>query len=122
MDTASRKLIQYLTEAHAMEQGLARELQAQILVTPSGRYRTVLERHHDQTREHGRRLRERLNELGAGQSALKTGLPRRWRSPPTRPSSALPSVWMIRRRRAWPPSCATRSRRCSTPCASCCRA
>ena len=74
MDTASRKLIQYLTEAHAMEQGLARELQAQILVTPSGRYRSALESHHDQTREHGRRLRERLDELGAGQSALKTGL------------------------------------------------
>jgi len=74
MDTATNKLIQYLTEAHALEQGLTRELQAQILLTPSGRYRSALESHHDQTREQARRLRERLDELGAGRSLVKTGL------------------------------------------------
>lgn len=74
MDTASNKLIQYLTEAHALEQGVTRDLQAQILVTPSGRYRSALESHHDQTQEQARRLRERLDELGAGRSLLKTGL------------------------------------------------
>lgn len=74
MDTARRKLIQYLTEAHAMELGLARDLQAQVLVTPKGRYRSALERHRKQTDEHAKSVRDRLRELDAGRNLITAGL------------------------------------------------
>lgn len=58
------KLLQYLGEAHAMEAGLARVLQAQIMMTPRGSYRNGLETHLRETREHGQRVRRRMQELG----------------------------------------------------------
>jgi ferritin-like metal-binding protein YciE len=59
-----QKVVQYLDEAHATELALARELQAQIAMTPKGRYRQGLEKHLRETRDHSRRIEERLGELG----------------------------------------------------------
>jgi ferritin-like metal-binding protein YciE len=72
--TAEQKIVQYLNEAHAHEVGLTRVLQAQIAMTPRGDYRKELERHLDETREHARRVEERLGELGEGGNPLQVGL------------------------------------------------
>jgi ferritin-like metal-binding protein YciE len=61
-----QKIVQYLNEAHGSEQALTRQLQAQIAMTPKGRYRNGLETHLDQTRRHAERLEDRLRELGQG--------------------------------------------------------
>jgi ferritin-like metal-binding protein YciE len=64
MHAAQKKVVQYLGEAHATELALVRELQAQIAMTPRGTYRTALERHLRETREHASRISTRLQELG----------------------------------------------------------
>ena len=69
-----QKIVQYLNEAHATELALVRELQAQIAVTPSGRYRKGLEQHLQETREHAQRVEERLGELAQGSSPLQVGV------------------------------------------------
>jgi hypothetical protein len=61
-----QKIIQYLGEAHATEMALTRVLQSQIAMTPRGSYRTALESHLHQTREHAERVQARLRELGSG--------------------------------------------------------
>ncbi|MDQ5831578.1 MAG: ferritin-like domain-containing protein [Actinomycetota bacterium] len=68
------KIVQYLNEAHATELALVRELQAQIAMTPSGRYRNGLEQHLDKTRDHAQRSEERLGELGQGDNPLQLGV------------------------------------------------
>ena len=70
MHAAQKKVVQYLGEAHATEQALARTLQSQIAMTPSGAYRTALEQHLRQTQGHADRVRERLQELGQGGNAF----------------------------------------------------
>ena len=52
MNTAQQKLVQYLNEAHATEQALIRVLQSQIAMAPRGSYRSGLETHLRETREH----------------------------------------------------------------------
>jgi ferritin-like metal-binding protein YciE len=71
---SEQKVIQYLNEAHATEMGLVRVLQAQIAMTPRGTYRSGLERHLGETRDHAERVRARLNELGGAASAVQTGI------------------------------------------------
>ena len=66
MTASQKKIIQYLGEAQASEHGLARVLQSQIAMTPRGAYRTALESHLNQTRDHAARIDERLRELGQG--------------------------------------------------------
>src|SRR3954471_8569497 len=61
-----QKVIQYLGEAHATEMALTRELQSQIAMTPRGSYRSALESHLNDTREHAERVQTRLQELGEG--------------------------------------------------------
>ncbi len=65
-----QKIVQYLNEAHATEQALVRVLQSQIAMTPRGSYRTGLERHLDETRNHADRVARRLQELGEGANPL----------------------------------------------------
>jgi len=66
MTRSREKVLQYLDEAHASEQGLTRVLQSQILMTPKGRYRSALESHLRETRDHARRLELRMAALGKG--------------------------------------------------------
>jgi ferritin-like metal-binding protein YciE len=70
MNTSQKKVVQYLGEAAATEQALVRVLQSQIAMTPRGAYRTALERHLGETREHAARVGERLRELGRNGNPL----------------------------------------------------
>jgi ferritin-like metal-binding protein YciE len=69
-----QKIVQYLNEAHGSELALVRQLQAQIAMTPRGRYRNALETHLDQTRRHAERLEDRLRALDEGDNPLQVGL------------------------------------------------
>jgi ferritin-like metal-binding protein YciE len=71
MSQSERKIVQYLGEAHAMEAGLVRELQAQIAMAPRGGYRSALQTHLRETREHARRVRQRLSETRGGGDPLQ---------------------------------------------------
>jgi ferritin-like metal-binding protein YciE len=66
MDKDQKKVVQYLSEAHASEQALIRVLQSQIAMTPRGTYRSALETHLDETRRHADRVAKRLQALGQG--------------------------------------------------------
>ena len=70
MNAAQKKIVQYLGEAQASEDALVRVLQSQIAMTPRGSYRTALDRHLGQTREHSARVSQRRRELGAGGNPL----------------------------------------------------
>jgi ferritin-like metal-binding protein YciE len=66
MTNPQQKIAQYLNEAHATEVGLIRVLQSQIAMTPRGSYRTGLEKHLQETRDHAERVERRLAEIGQG--------------------------------------------------------
>lgn len=74
MTPSTQKIVQYLNEAHATEVGLVRVLQSQIAMTPRGSYRTALERHLRETRDHARRIESRLSELGQGGNPIQAGI------------------------------------------------
>src|SRR3954451_14200008 len=67
---ATKKILQYLDEAHAHEQALVRVLQSQIAMTPRGTYRTGLETHLRETRDHAARVGRRRKALGGGNGPL----------------------------------------------------
>jgi ferritin-like metal-binding protein YciE len=71
MEPVKQKIVQYLNEAHATELALVRVLQSQIAMTPRGTYRSALERHLRETRDHANRLERRLGELGAGKNPVQ---------------------------------------------------
>ena len=66
MEASKQKVVQYLTEAHASESALVRVLQSQIAMTPRGSYRTGLETHLTETRNHADRVGRRLKTLDRG--------------------------------------------------------
>jgi len=70
MTASEKKIVQYLNEAHATESGLIRVLQEQIAMTPRGRYRSALEKHLRETRDHSRRVAARRHELQGGGDPL----------------------------------------------------
>jgi ferritin-like metal-binding protein YciE len=70
MNASQKKVLQYLGEAQASEHALVRVLRSQIAMTPRGAYRTALEQHLRQTREHADRLGDRRRELGQGGNPL----------------------------------------------------
>ena len=72
MHPAQQKIVQFLSEAHATEQALTRDLQSQIAMTPHGSYRSALETHLDETRDHASRVRARSKALGQGSNPLTT--------------------------------------------------
>jgi ferritin-like metal-binding protein YciE len=73
-EAATQKVVQYLNEAHASEVGLVRVLQSQIAMTPGGSYRSGLEKHLRETRDHAERLKTRLAELDGGSNPLQAGI------------------------------------------------
>ena len=70
MTKSETKIVQYLNEAHAMESGLVRVLQEQIALTPRGRYRSALEKHLRETRDHATRVAARRSELAGSGNPL----------------------------------------------------
>src|SRR5512142_396363 len=72
MSRSEQKVVQYLNEAHASELGLVQVLRAQIAMTPRGTYRSALEKHLGETRDHARRIEDRLGDLGQGGNPLQT--------------------------------------------------
>ncbi|MGZ6615772.1 MAG: DUF892 family protein [Solirubrobacteraceae bacterium] len=66
MEASKQKVVQYLSEAHASESALVRVLQSQIAMTPRGTYRTGLETHLSETRNHAARVSRRLKTLDQG--------------------------------------------------------
>jgi ferritin-like metal-binding protein YciE len=74
MSNAEQKIVQYLAEAHASEVGLIRDLQAQIAMTPRGNYRAALETHLRETRDHAKRVKNRLSSLDAGDNVVQTAV------------------------------------------------
>lgn len=70
MNAAEEKVVQYLAEAHASEHALVRVLQSQIAMTPSGTFRSGLEKHLDETRDHATRVGDRLEALGQSSNVL----------------------------------------------------
>jgi ferritin-like metal-binding protein YciE len=70
MNKSQQKIVQYLNEAHASEQALIRVLQSQIAMTPRGSYRSGLETHLRETRDHAARVAARLEALGQGSNPL----------------------------------------------------
>ena len=70
MNASQKKVAQYLGEAQASELALVRVLQSQIAMTPRGTYRTGLEQHLAETRDHAARVGERRRELGQGGNPL----------------------------------------------------
>jgi ferritin-like metal-binding protein YciE len=71
MTSPQQKLVQYLNEAHATEIALTRVLQSQIAMTPRGSYRSALETHLIETRDHRDRVARRLKALGQGENPLQ---------------------------------------------------
>src|SRR4051794_37391045 len=72
--TAQDKLLQYLSEAHALEGALVQTLTVHIAVTPEGTYRDLLERHLRETRDQAQALEQRLGELGVTRNPFALGM------------------------------------------------
>ena len=66
-----QKLIDYIEDAHAMEQNVSRMLDSMMATTDDPEITEMLRHHKEETERHEQRLRERLDALGAGTSARK---------------------------------------------------
>ena len=70
-DKLREKLVDYIEDAHAMEQSVSRSLDSMISTTDDPEIRSMLEHHKEETTCHEQLLRERLDALGAGTSTRK---------------------------------------------------
>ena len=70
-DALQQKLIDYVEDAHAMEQNVSRMLDSMISTTDDPEITEILRHHKEETERHEQRLRERLDALGAGTSTRK---------------------------------------------------
>src|SRR5215208_701212 len=70
-DKLQQKLADYVEDAHAMEQNDLKMIDSMISTTDDPQMKEMLEDHMRETKEHERRLRERLDALGRGTSARK---------------------------------------------------
>ena len=70
-DKLRQKLVDYVEDAHAMEQNVSRMLDSMISTTDDPEITEMLRHHKEETERHEQRLRERLDALGAGTSARK---------------------------------------------------
>src|SRR5919107_1050666 len=70
-DQLQQRLVDYVGDAHAMEQNVSKMLSSMIYTTDVPEIEEVLRHHKEQTEEHARKLRERLDAMGAGTSTIK---------------------------------------------------
>jgi ferritin-like metal-binding protein YciE len=70
-DEVRDKLVDYVENAHAMEQGVLRMLDSMISRCDDVTVRELLEKHRQETEQHERLLRQRLEALEAGTSVRK---------------------------------------------------
>ena len=70
-DMLQQKLVDYVQDAHAMEQNVSTMLDSMISTTDDPEIKETLSHHKQETEEHERRLRERLDAMGAGTSTTK---------------------------------------------------
>ena len=68
-----QKLIQLLLEAHSNELALVNTLEAHIEIAERGSYRTLLQDHLSETRNHATRIQQRLQSLGYRRSMMSFG-------------------------------------------------
>jgi ferritin-like metal-binding protein YciE len=66
-----QKLVDYIEDAHAMEQNVSTMLTSMISTTDDPEIKEMLEHHKEETERQETRLRERLDALGAGTSTRK---------------------------------------------------
>jgi ferritin-like metal-binding protein YciE len=74
MSDATETIIEYLREAHAFEEATAGMLHGHLRGAPPGPYRSAVRRHLDETRRHAHLIEDRLTDLGASESLLRSGL------------------------------------------------
>jgi ferritin-like metal-binding protein YciE len=74
MNEARQRIIRSLSEAHACELTLAQALQSQIDTAPRGSYRKGLQTHLRETRDHARRVEQRLGELRRRGNPVQLGI------------------------------------------------
>jgi ferritin-like metal-binding protein YciE len=67
----TRTLVKHLDEAVAMERGVLRQLDSMLRTTDDSTMRTLLEEHQRTTRQHIKRLEERLEAHGASPSLIR---------------------------------------------------
>src|SRR5829696_4404745 len=72
MSNGKQKVLQYLDEAYATERALVSVLSSQIAMTPRGSYRSALETHLRETRDHANRVSRRRKALGGGSGPLSS--------------------------------------------------
>jgi ferritin-like metal-binding protein YciE len=70
-DKLQQKLIDYIQDAHAMEQSVSMMLDSMITTTDDAEITEMLRHHKEETERQEQRLAERLDALGAGTSARK---------------------------------------------------
>src|SRR5215208_3869753 len=70
-DKLQQKLVDYVQDAHAMEQNGSTMLDSFLTTTDDPEIKQMLKHHKQQTEKHERRLRERLDAMGAGTSTTK---------------------------------------------------
>ena len=69
LNERDRKLVQWLSEAHAKEAELEADLTAHIALTDKQPYKKRLRQHLTETRDHKRRVAQRIKALGGNASA-----------------------------------------------------
>lgn len=74
MSDATETIIEYLREAHALEEATAGMLHGHLRGAPPGPYRSAVRRHLDETRRHAHLIEDRLTDLGASESLLRSGI------------------------------------------------
>jgi ferritin-like metal-binding protein YciE len=70
-DKLQQKLVDYIEDAHALEQNVSRMLDSMISTTEAPDIEEMLRHHKEETERQEQRLRERLDALGAGTSTRK---------------------------------------------------
>lgn len=71
MTDLQKQLVNYIEDAHAVEQHMLRALDGMISTTEDPQLRTHLEHHKEETERHRQLLEERLQAHGASPSAIK---------------------------------------------------